>query len=397
MIYRFEDAELDTLAFELRVGGERVPVEPQVFEVLLYLVERRGQLCLRTEILDAVWGDRFVSDSALASRVAAARAAIGDNGRDQRLIRTVHGRGLQFIAPVTELPPVDPGPLLPDTPRPTQSIRFCTSEDGHRLAVATVGQGRPLVKAANWLTHVEYDWDSPVWRHWMDEFAARFRFVRYDARGCGLSGTDLSTSDLSDLSLWTADLEAVIDSSDIDQCVLLGVSQGVAPALDYARRHPARVSHLILYGGYVRGMRRRGPEGTQIADLNETMIATAWGGTNPAFRAVFTTYFMPDATSEQMRWFNDLQAQTATPEAALALETAFYDHDISDLARDVDVPTLVLHCRDDMATPYEEGVRLAGAVPGAEFVTLESRNHLLTADEPAWRVFLDHLDRFTAT
>jgi pimeloyl-ACP methyl ester carboxylesterase len=365
--------------------------------VLRYLVEQRGRLCPRTEILDAVWGDQFVSDSALASRVAAARAAIGDNGRAQRLIRTVHGRGLQFIAPVTEHPPVVPGPLLPEAPKPTQNIRFCTAADGHRLAVATVGDGRPLVKAANWLTHVEYDWDSPVWRHWMNGFAERFRFIRYDARGCGLSGTDLSTSDLTDLSLWTSDLEAVIESTDVESCVLLGVSAGVGPAMDYARRHPERVSHLILYGGYARGMRRRGSEGAQFADLNERMIASAWGGTNPAFRSVFTTYFMPDATSEQMRWFNDLQTQTATPEAALALETAFYDRDNSDVAREVDVPTLVLHCRDDMATPYEEGVRLAGLVPGAEFVTLESRNHLLTADEPAWPVFLDHIDRFTAT
>lgn len=195
MRYRFGDVELDTEMFELRVGGERVPVEPQVFEVLTFLIEQRGRLVARTEILDTIWGDRFVSDAALASRIAAARAAIGDDGKTQRYIRTVHGRGLQFIEPV-EVVGGDAARPRRETPEAEsqQTIRFVAAPDGHRLAVASIGDGRTLIKAANWLTHVEHDWRSPVWHHWMSELGRRFHFVRYDARGSGLSDRDLSSS-----------------------------------------------------------------------------------------------------------------------------------------------------------------------------------------------------------
>ncbi|HLM19062.1 MAG TPA: winged helix-turn-helix domain-containing protein, partial [Acidimicrobiia bacterium] len=189
MIYWFEDAELNCGTFELLVRGQRVPVEPQVFEVIRFLVDHRERMCTRTEILDAIWGDRFVSDSALASRIAAARAAVADDGRAQRVIRTVHGRGFQFVAPVVVGRATEPPSLVVD-PRDDdlrQSIRFCQAPDGVHLAVAEVGTGPPLVKAATWLTHVEHDWHSPVWRHWLVELGRRFRYIRYDARGGGLS------------------------------------------------------------------------------------------------------------------------------------------------------------------------------------------------------------------
>jgi pimeloyl-ACP methyl ester carboxylesterase len=278
-----------------------------------------------------------------------------------------------------------------------QTVRFCAAPDGAQIAVATVGHGPPLVKAANWLTHVERDWHSPVWRHWLEEFGRRFRYVRYDARGCGLSDTDLSGVALSDVETWTGDLEAVVEANELETFALLGVSQGAAPAMNYAVKHPDRVSHLILYGGYVRGMRRRGAESIAQAELLTTLLKVGWGGASPAFRSVFTTNFMPGASSEQMRWFNDLQQQTTNAENALLIETAFYDCDFSDLARKVSVPTLVMHCRGDMATPFDEGRRLAGLIPGAEFVTLESQNHILIADEPAWAECLRRIDQFVQT
>lgn len=394
MRYRFEDAVLDTATFELSVGDAVTPVEPQVFEVLAYLVRHRDRLVPRTELLDAIWGDRFVSDSALASRVAAARAAIGDDGRTQRCIRTVHGRGLQFVAPVI----VELGAEQEDAPEPAddlrQSVRFAHAPDGLQLAVATVGQGAPLVKAANWLTHVELDWRSPVWRHWNDALAARFRYIRYDARGCGLSDRDLSGSDLTNLDVWVDDLAAVVEASDVERFALLGISQGAAPAMAYAVRHPERISHLILYGAYLRGMRRRDEATRQRAEMFLTLMRDGWGGSNPAFRSVFTTTFMPDASSEQMRWFNDLQVKTADSANAMQLEAAFYDHDFTELADAVTVPTVVFHSRGDLATPYEEGRALASRIPGAELVTLDSRNHILVESEPAWKEFLRHLDRF---
>ena len=365
-------------------------------------MENRDRLVARTEILDAVWGDRYVSDSALASRIAAARSALGDDGRTQRYIRTVHGRGLQLVAPVqvvedgsAQVPTRSVG--APRTDAEHQQIRFVAAGDGLQLAVARLGSGTPLVKAATWLTHVEHDWRSPVWHHWLSELGARYEFVRYDARGSGLSDRDLGASVMSDPELWADDLEAVVDATAPDRFVLLGMSQGAVPAIWYALRHPDRVSHLVLYGAYARGMRLRGAEAAAEADTLVQLIRGGWGGRNPAFRTVFTMNFMPGATSDQMRVFNDLQLNSTDAVNALALESAFHGLDVAAQAAKLSVPTLVMHCRDDRATPYEEGRRLAAAIPNATFVTLESQNHVLVADEPAWPAFLDHLDRFVGS
>jgi pimeloyl-ACP methyl ester carboxylesterase/DNA-binding winged helix-turn-helix (wHTH) protein len=398
VIYRFEDAELDCATFQLLVGGERVAVEPQVFEVIRYLVEHRERLCARTEILDAVWGDRFVSDGALASRIATARAALKDDGRTQRVIRTVHGRGFQFVAPVTVEQSDAPPPLVQRNDEGLrQSIRFCQAGDGFHLAVAEVGTGRPFVKAATWMTHVEHDWHSPVWQHWLTELGRRFRYIRYDARGCGLSDRDLTGTNINDVDTWTGDLETAVDCSNAERFILYAMSQGAGVALSYAAQHPDRVSHLIILGGYARGMRRRDAESAAQAALFPELIRVGWEGDNPAFRSVFTTTFVPNATSEQMRWFTDLTAQTASAANAIVLESAFYDQDFADAARAVTVPTMVLHARDDRAVPFSEGRLLASLVPDAQFVPLEGSNHILLADEPAWSEFLRHLDDFTAT
>lgn len=394
MRYRFEDAELDTDRFALHVRGESVPVEPQVFEVLAHLVRHRDRLVSRSELLDTVWGSRFVTDAALASRIAAARAAIGDDGRSQRCIRTVHGRGLQFVADVEELVPAPD--VRADTARtevPRQRVRFVTAPDGMRLAVATVGSGVPLVKAANWLTHVEEDPRSPVWQHWLAGLGTRFAYTRYDARGCGLSDRDLGDSDLTDPDTWVHDLEAVADDVGADRFVLLGMSQGCVPALAYAVRHPERVAHLVLYGGYSRGMALRGEESAAQSQTLLQLIRGGWGGSNPAFRTVFTLTFLPEATSEQMRWYDDLQRSCASVDNAARLESAFHHVDLSALAARVAVPTTVVHVRDDRATPHAEGRRLASLVPGAELVTLEGSNHVLTGDEPAWPEFLALMER----
>jgi DNA-binding winged helix-turn-helix (wHTH) protein/alpha-beta hydrolase superfamily lysophospholipase len=401
MRYRFDDVEVDTASYRVSVGGETVDVEPQVLEVLAYLIERRDRLVPRTELLDNIWGDRFVSDSALASRIKTARAVIGDDGKAQRYIRTIHGRGFQFVAPVEELGDViversGDDAAHEDGPDLHQTVRFVTSVGGAQLAVATIGSGTPMVKAANWLTHVDHDARSPLWRHWLTELGSRFTFVRYDARGCGLSDRDLDDVDLTDVELWTDDLEAVVESIDADRIVLLGVSQGAVPAIAYANRRPDRVSHLILYGAYARGMRLRGAAAVAESDTLTQLMRTGWGGANPAFRTVFTMNFMPAATAEQMRWLNELQIRSSDAANALRLESAFHALDVRPMAACVTVPTLVMHARNDLATPYEEGRRLAATIPGAEFVTLESDNHLLLADESAWDQFLAELDRFLA-
>ncbi len=408
MMYVFADCELDTRTFELRRHGSVLPVERQVFDVLAYLVEHRDRLVTKEELLDRIWGDRFVSEAALNSRVMAARKAIGDNGRDQRLIKTVHGRGYRFIAPVSarddapsgarETRAVGPASVaaqaqepLPEPP--PQDIRIGMAPDGVNIAYAVTGEGPPLVKAANWLSHLEFDWRSPVWRHWLEELARYHRLIRYDPRGTGLS--DWEAADVS----WEArvrDLETVVEAAGVERFALFGMSGGGALAVAYAARHPERVSHLILYGAYVRGWRKRAKSQDEFEEEEAllTLMKAGWGRDSPTYRQIFASDFIPGATWEHMRWFNDLCRVSASPENAVAFHRTSGDIDVSDLLSQVRVPTLVLHGRGDLVVPFEEGRALAAGISGARFVPLESPNHILLEDEPAWRVFLGEVRAF---
>jgi pimeloyl-ACP methyl ester carboxylesterase/DNA-binding CsgD family transcriptional regulator len=275
-----------------------------------------------------------------------------------------------------------------------QSIRYLKTRDGVRLAWAALGQGPTLVKAANWLSHVTYDLESPVWRHWIEFLSQHFRLVRYDERGSGMS--DWEVADLSP-ARWGEDLEAVIEASDPgEQFVLLGMSQGAAAAITYAVSHPGRISHLILYGGYSKGWAHR-PESDgyrryrAIVDL----VQLGWGKDNPVFRQLFVAQFVPGATPDQFTWFNELCRRTTTPEIATRLLEARGNLNVRDLVPRVRVPTLVLHARHDEIVPFEAGKQLAAEIPNAEFVSLDSRNHILLVDEPAWPHFKDAVLEFT--
>jgi pimeloyl-ACP methyl ester carboxylesterase/DNA-binding CsgD family transcriptional regulator len=275
-----------------------------------------------------------------------------------------------------------------------QSIRYLKTRDGVRLAWAALGQGPTLVKAANWLSHVTYDLESPVWRHWIEFLSQHFRLVRYDERGSGMS--DWEVADLLP-ARWGEDLEAVIEASDPgEQFVLLGMSQGAAAAITYAVSHPGRISHLILYGGYSKGWAHR-PESDgyrryrAIVDL----VHLGWGKDNPVFRQLFVAQFVPGATPDQFTWFNELCRRTTTPEIATRLLEARGNVNVRDLVPRVRVPTLVLHARHDEIVPFEAGKQLAAEIPNAEFVSLDSRNHILLADEPAWPHFKDAVLEFT--
>jgi len=275
-----------------------------------------------------------------------------------------------------------------------QTIRFTRSVDQVRLAYAESGSGPPLVKAANWLSHLEFDWQSPLWRHWFGFLSSAHRLIRYDARGCGLSDWDVS--DLN-LAAQVADLEAVVNAAQVDRFALIGMSQGGAAAVEYSIRHPERVSHLVLYGAFARGWNHRGEESVrQFRALNELM-RFAWGQDNPAFRRLFATMFVPDASEEQERWFSDLMRVTSDPEIATRIMEANADIDIVDRLAAVSAPTLVIHARGDGRVPYSEGRALATGIPDARFVTLESRNHILLESEPAWARFCEAFDEFIGT
>jgi len=276
-----------------------------------------------------------------------------------------------------------------------QQIRFCKSVDGVRLSYATAGHGPPLVKASNWMSHLEFDWRSPVWRPFLEGLAARHTVIRYDERGSGLS--DWNAADLS-FESWVRDLESVVDVVGLKRFPLIGISQGGPIAIAYAVRHPERVSHLILYGAYARGRLKRDPTPLQLEEARTllNLIRIGWGRENPAFRQVFTSLFIPDGTLEQFRWFNELHQVSSSSENAARLAEEFSGIDVTALAPQVRVPTIVLHRRHDAAVPFEEGRLMAGLIPNARFVPLEGRNHLLLGGEPALDQFFAELDAFLA-
>lgn len=274
-----------------------------------------------------------------------------------------------------------------------QEIHFCKASDGVRIGYALVGDGPPLVKTANYLTHLEHDWNGPVWRHWLRKLAENQTLIRYDERGCGLSDRDVS--DFS-LEAWVRDLEAVVEAAGLDKFPLLGISQGASVSVAYAVKHPEKVTRLVLYGGYARGRFNRDltPAQRKEAETMIDIIRIGWGQDNPAFRQLFTTQLLPEGSNEQMSCLNELARISATPEKAATMERSFYKIDVSGLAPQVKVPTLVLHARNDAAIPFEEGRHLASLIPGARFVPLDSKNHILLEDEPAWHRFLAEVHSF---
>lgn len=277
-----------------------------------------------------------------------------------------------------------------------QHIRYVEASDGTRLAWAESGQGPVVVKAANWLTHLEYEWESPVWKHWIQFFSEHCRFVRSDERGCGMS--DWHGGPLT-VDHWTGDLESVIEAArPADPVTLLGISQGGAACIQYAIRHPERVARIILYGAYARGaFLRNPPPAVKAYQAMIDLARWAWGSDNPTFRQVFTSRFIPGGNQEQLQWFNELCLKTTTGEIAATLLEARANMNVSDLLPQVRTPTLVLHAREDAVVTIAEGRLLAAGIPGAEFVELDSRNHVLLEHEPAWERFKEEVLAFLRT
>ena len=381
MIYRFGDYALDTSGFELRHGDDFVPVEPQVFSILAFLIENRAQVVSSDDLIASVWNGRIVSEATLSSRISAARQAVGDSGAAQEVIKTIRSRGFRFMAEVTEIENAHPGKTArSNSPFSNQKIRFCESGDGTQIAYATIGAGPPLVRAGHWLTHLEHDWHSPVWRPLLDEFTKTFQVSRYDQRGNGLSDWAIRNTSLD---AFVDDLEAVVDAAKLDRFTLYGTSQGAPIAVAYAVRHPERVSHLILHGGYVRGRTLRASEAER--EQGEAILALmrhGWGKEGSPFIKAFTSMYIPDGTKEQIDSLADLQARTVSPENAVALRTAVDNFDVSELLAKVSVPTLVIHAQNDGVQPLDEGRKLAAGIKDSEFVLLDSANHAPLKQEP---------------
>ena len=336
-----------------------------MFDTLRVLVEHSGRLLTKHELMQQHLarhrrrGEQPESqhlDAAARARRAGDRTEVHRNGAARRLPL----RRRRDAVRETTRGRLDPAPAAAPERSLRQEIRFCTATDGIRIAYSTVGTGPPLVKAANWLNHLEYEWESPVWKHWIDEISRRHVFVRYDERGCGLS--DWKVQDLS-FEAWVRDLETVVDALDVDRFDLLGISQGGAVAAAYAARHPERVNHLILIGGYALGWRYRG-DAREIEARSALikLVQLGWGRNNPGFRQIFTTRFIPDAGPEEMEWFNDLQQISASPDNAARLMEEFSRVDVVRLLGDIRVPTIVFHSDRDGAVPFNEGRRLAAGI-----------------------------------
>jgi pimeloyl-ACP methyl ester carboxylesterase len=399
-IYRFGPFVLNVGERLLLRNTAVVTLRGKVFDTLCLLVENAGRLIRKEELLQAVWPDSTVEENNLSQGISTLRKALAGGARGAAYIETVPRIGFRFVAPVTQVSrTVEQIPSVrhhATEHRPArQEIRYCRTKDGVNIAYATVGKGYPLMKAANWLNHLEYEWDSPIWRHWISELTRHHSLIRYDERGNGLSSWDVQGKEMS-LAAWVRDLEAVIDAAAPEKFALLGISQGGAVAIDYAVRHPERVSHLILCGAYARGFEHRGsPRGLLARHALETLVRLDWGKDNPDFSSIFTSAYIPEnTTAEHRKWFNELQRISASPQNATSIMKCCDAISIRELLPRVKVPTLVLHADRDHVIPEEEGRILATEIPNARYVRLSSGNHILLADEPAWKVFLKEVGDF---
>ena len=396
MRYRFGSCELVPASHEFKVDGKARAIEPQVFDLIRAFVENPGRLFSHNDLIQAIWGGRIVSDSAINARISVARSAIGDTGAEQTLIRTVPRRGYRFVGAVETLETANTAPTCaPASAADAQRVRFCSTSDGTAIAFATTGQGQPFVRAGHWLTHLEHDAHSPVWRPFLDELDRHFQVTRYDQRGNGLSDRTVTGWELDD---FVADLEAVVDAAGLERFVLYGTSQGAPIAVSYAARHPDRVSHLILHGGFARGRLVR-PDASE-REQGEALLALirhGWGKAGSPFLRAFTSMYIPDGTRAQIDSLIELQQITTTPENAAALRAAVDRFDVSHLLSRILAPTLVLHARNDGVQPLDEGRALAAGIHGAELVMLDSANHTILSHEPAWSTLFDTILRFTGT
>ncbi len=368
-----------------RADGKPVPLTPRVFDTLLYLVEHSGQLIDKATLMKAIWPNVVVEENNLNQNISTLRRLLGESSADHRFIVTEPGRGYRFVADVRALSPAEDQPVA-ERSRPRPPVQFCRTPDGVRLAYAISGKGSPLVRTAHWLSHLEHDWDSPVYGHLLKDLSQHHRLVRYDHRGNGLSDWDVK--DIS-LQSFVTDLETVVDAAGVERFSLMGVSMGCPVSIAYAARHPERLSHLVLYSGFARPMR-------SDADVQAmaTLMRSHWGQSNPAFRQMWTTTLMPDATPEEQNWFNEQQRLTTSAENAVRILMAIHAMDVSALLGAIRVPTLILHPREDSVTPLDAGRDLAASIPGARFALLETRNHMILEHDPASARFKEEVFAF---
>lgn len=392
MTYSFADCELDIATHSLRRNGAAVHVEPQVFDVLAALARSAPDLVLYDDLIAQVWSGRIVSDATMASRISSARAAVGDTGKAQSVIRTIPRRGVQMVCAVAHDNPERQG----GTPTASfaQIIRTTKSKDGSGIAWSTCGEGPPLLRGGHWMTHLERDMDSVVWGPWIERLGRGRRLVRYDPRGTGLSDHVVGSRSLD---RHIEDLMAVADAANLDRFAIYGTSQSAAVVCGFAARYPERVSHLIIHGGFAQGsFVREGPSGAVMTQALSEMIRKGWGSPDGGHMRAFSSLFMPGASEAQMRDFVAMQLASSDPETAVDIRNCCAGYDVVDILSQIQAPTLVTHAARDALHPYSQAQIFAREIPDAQLVQLDSDNHVLLPGEPAFEVLMQAVDAFLA-
>jgi pimeloyl-ACP methyl ester carboxylesterase/DNA-binding winged helix-turn-helix (wHTH) protein len=390
--YLFSNYLLDVDERRLLRDNEEIRLRGKLFDTLRMLVENAGKLVRKDAFMESVWPDSVVEDNNLDYCISQLRKLL----HPAKYIETVPRHGYRFVAPVSNVASASsrtaPARAQPITPLPRQDLRFSVAEDGVRLAWASTGQGPPLVKASNWLTHLDFEWGSPIWQHWWTELSKHHRLIRYDERGNGMSQRDVP--DVS-FDTWVRDLETVVDAAGLDRFSLLGISRGGAIAIAYTVKHPERVDKLVLYGAFPMGLYHYGtPEEVEARRALISLTRLGWGHHDAAFCRMFTKRFMPNATPVHENWFDDLQRVSTSAANAARLMDVDCGIDVRELLRKVQVPTLVLHCDRDKVVSPEHGRQLAAEIPNARYASIPSANHLLLAEEPAWEILVQEFSAF---
>jgi DNA-binding winged helix-turn-helix (wHTH) protein len=378
---------LDLQRCALLCGHEEIRLRPRSFDVLRYLAEHAGRIVSKEELIQAIWPDVSVTDDSLVQCIRDVRRALSDT--PHRIIRSVPRRGYLFTAEVTRH---ISAPALSNDDARDQEITFCRTPDGANIAVASVGRGKPLILHSTWLNHIEYEWQHPVRAPLLHFLADRFRLIRFDVRGVGLSDRD--AADVS-FEGFGRDLETVFDALDLRCPALIGIAPGAPIAIAHAVRHPERVSRLVLHGAYALGRnRRQSPQQREMADALTALMQQGWGDEHSAFMRMFSTRYLPSGSPEQITLMARLPFLSTSRENALKIMIESCEIDVLDLLPKVSVPTLVLHCQHDSVVPFDEGRRVAMSIPNARFVSLESENHIPLPSEPAWAKFTTELVAF---
>ncbi|WP_323769189.1 alpha/beta fold hydrolase [Antarctobacter sp.] len=386
MILRFASCTLDLDRRTLMRTGQEVHVEPQVFDLIAYMAQSGGCVVSKDKLVEVVWKGLAVSDATISARISAARAAVGDSGKEQGILRTVPRRGFAFVAQLDQ--DARPAPAVMQPP----DVSYALSSDGTAIAWSALGEGPPLVRIGHWLSHLEMDTQSALWGPLITRLAAGRRLIRYDLRGTGLSERDAA---LTGIDAFAEDLAAVADAAGLDRFDLFAASQAAPVAIRFAARWPDRVRRLVVVGGYVEGRVHRATAGEDLdEDTMLAMIRAGWGKADSPFMQAFATLFAPDATRAQRAELVAMQLSTASPERAVSLRKVIDRFDVrADLPK-VRIPALIFHAAGDAIHPLSQGQKLAAHLPGAQFVQLDSRSHMLLPQDPAWSAMLDRTDAF---